>query len=128
LDLFVYTSTKKLCHPNRAKAGNIKEVAFEYLRNLHRLRLAQHRPESCCHVFDSAPIISHHVVEIVGVLIIAAGLKCESFQGDERAWSTNPDVPRRSLAKYGFATQMDSLAIEKSKPQPGNNESGKVWF
>ena len=102
LKLLVPGLTLELSHPYRTRTTRIKEVGFEYLRNLYGLRLAKHDPKPRRYVFDSATITAHQVEKIVGIFAKAARLKCESFQRDECARATNPDVSYSALSQYSF--------------------------
>ncbi len=78
------------------------------------------------HVLDSPSIIAHHVVEIVGILVVTASLECESLQDHECTRSANPDIPGRALAEDRSAAETNILTIQKGKTQTGDDKSSEV--
>ena len=77
----------------------IEEVVAQNLERLLRLVVAEERPEAGDHVLDARAEVADEVVEVVGVLVLAAADERERLEHDEGPGAADPDLARRLLAE-----------------------------
>ena len=122
LDLVIRSPEKKLGHSARTDTVVVAKVLPQDSHGLDCRWIAEQRLQPHSDIVDARSIVAHDVVQIVGVLVLAAETKGERLEHHIRAGSTDRNRPDRSFSENRLACNFDPLSILEGEMQSRGND------
>ena len=128
LDRIFGASHQEIRNPTWADTIDVQKVTLKNGERPSRMSINQQRAEAGGNILDALPVVANHVVEIIGILVLAPAIESKRFEDHKGPRAADPHVPGRPLSKDRPALELDPVPILKRERQPRCDNGSKVGF